>query len=148
MTTEWNEYSAEEALRIALRTRDELSYVARAEARAARTRAADRLLTEAVALFSGHGFQDSKDESGNRVLTLLKTDRSNGATVVLRNEGGEVLIAGKRADLDMDPVTGKLEGTSADTFFVQVPGEPIRKRSALAVVAELVSTCMRESAKS
>jgi hypothetical protein len=154
MTSQANTHDADEARRILLRTRDELSLTHKQQAQKARTQAADQLLAQVVALLTELGFTVTKDDRYDHQTARLQhtgsvSIRSNGGNIEARGiqENTDRLFDWHAAELEFDPTTGKLEGSKDDTRFVQVPGERIRKRNALAVVAELVDKCMRESVK-
>ena len=56
------------------------------------------------------------------------------------HENGVFLIAGEEnpMPLKFNPLTGLIEGEEDDTFRIPSPGEPVPKRSAMAVIIEHV----------
>jgi hypothetical protein len=156
MTTQTSDtvYDAAEASGILAQTRNNLSLEAQVEAKNARSSEAGRLLKQVLTLLQASGFQAARNEGEDLVVILPRV-----GSVQIRDEAGGILVTGIRkhppgviqwhpAELDFDPVTLRFEGREADTRYVPVPAERVRKRSALAVVAELVDKCMRESAAS
>lgn len=134
-------YDTEEARGILVRLSSELLPPLQNTAEG-RTEAAEQLLKEAMALLSETGFEVSHDADQIETATLKHV-----GSVRLRAEVGEIQVTGVRAhmrgampsigwhtaELEMNS-TCKLEGRD--------------KRGALAVVADLVDKCMRESAQS
>jgi hypothetical protein len=144
-------YDDREAKEILFRARYEHSQSAREASRSKRLAAAKELLDALQKLLESAGYNVGNDKDGGVKLAIPDVgavwlgDDGDGNIHArsLERYSGNAISPPTKAKIEWDPVAEEFRGTAPDTFVTPVPGEPARRRPALAVLADLVSEAIR-----